>query len=318
MSLTRSISAATKLAVVSPPVKLGEAQFLDAASTLATLDSLPTLRTLLDRSAGVRESYSTREHESMVLRQFDQYPFAEALTRRSCILGPSGFRILLGFHDLAKVPENLSSGSSESMSKEAQHSRTAAVLETFKNSLPIESSQVKLMQSLVAADLLGPLVKGLMPEQVDIDDRIQFGRYLRDNWNPATYQKLTANFLEYARNSQVSEQRETELVHDLVKKVVTTANSLGLSPREYFYMQTVYYQCDSSSYTADATSEEKRGIAALDFLYKPNPALKNQSDQLFVFSESKGRLEFSEPYERVISRVERLLEQPEVTKALIY
>jgi hypothetical protein len=237
-----------------------------------------------------------------VLNQFASYPFAEALNNRGCCLDTRAFRALLSFHDLNKVPPE--GPEAANMRKESQHDRSGEVIDKFRALLPVSDAQHRLVKGIVAAQILGPLVKAVLPNQVPVKHRLELGLALRDNWNSHSYRKGCELFLEHAKNSEVSPTNKQILIDDTVERVIRGARQFGVSATEFLYLCTIYYQCDTASYTADAASASQRGIVSLDFLYQLDPKSKHPSDALFLFDQEQGRLKFREPYETIHRQIQ--------------
>lgn len=269
--------------------------FVSSQSTLAHLETRPELREMFMRSAGVREGYSTREHTEMVLNQFASYPFAEALQKRAAAVSAPAFRMLLALHDLDKVPEEGSTA--DLMKKHQQHGRTSAVMDRFRDLLPISDAEHRIMKSLVSADIFGSFFKGLLPVQVPGALRHEHGKLLRESWSRHSYRKACDSFLSYAIQSEINPQARGELLDIAACKIQRAAKASGLPAMEYLYLATVYYQCDTTAYTSDAYSGQQRGILSLDFMYQRNTRAKHPDQALFKFCDDAGRLKFREPFE---------------------
>lgn len=82
-----------------------------------------------------------------------------------------------------------------------------------------------------------------------------------------------------------------------ISDLVSNANFANLEIITFFKFMTIYYQSDTSSYTADAG-----GYPYLEYLYEYNGNMKK-------YDTSRGRLVFSEIYEKRFTSLEKALVQ---------
>lgn len=121
------------------------------------LKSSPYLKTIYEMSAGVGEGYTTEQHTTMGMEQFEKY-FSSKF--KSSFLTREDFRLLFAFHDIGKPVAFYSEGSTY-----AQHEYTKKVLSYALQATGIQSSKADTIVSLVDQDILGEYFQGKVEAQ---------------------------------------------------------------------------------------------------------------------------------------------------------
>jgi hypothetical protein len=265
------------------------------------------LRTLLNYSAGVREDFTVGAHTEMVLDRLQRYPFFH----ESGIAEARGFdnltrdlmQLTICYHDLNKLPKGV-----QRTSKEEEHARAISLLESYQERLGLSDRSIKLMSTLIEAEVLGPFMKDVLPARPTTEEKARFLVELSSLPDEQKVAALRDRAGEWERATAAAPPGPAELEEVFgaaLDRLTLMAERNNISPREMLYYISIFYQCDCSAYTMDAVAVSRRGIPSMEFLFARDPAASKLTDPLLVYSPEKGRLLFAESYEPLMCELER-------------
>jgi hypothetical protein len=263
---------------------------------LSAMNAEPSLRRLLDDSAGVFEGYTVGLHHAFALEQLRKYRLGESLpiadSPTSPHIGARGLVAVLGTHDLAKFVPN------EEKNKSNEHRRTLEVLDRMRDVLPFSDVQWNLVRDLIANNDLGDLFRGVVTEAPPIKEKkAVFERLHTRGLTEAEYLSIVADWerhaIEHARPPEEIAARVTSCADSFRMR----AELVGVTPSELLRYQLAMFQSDVSSYTWDACARGVRGSPSLDYLFVRGEPFDGRL--IFKNCDAEDRLRFSPFFERV-------------------
>ena len=255
------------------------------------LKILPPVSASFPLQAVCFEKTTIGEHTERVLEGY--HPFQNALAGRApqCF-GNNRIRLLLGVHDVCKrIPDD----EGFVLDKGIQHTRTTSFIRDHAHHLPFSVQQREIAIALIESDIFGGLFKSIFPCFPRGEAKLQLLERLKstDNWG-SVYREQVAQWEAFVASYKREDVVEREVTR-AVGVVRDCASHLGILPREFLYLATIFPQVDAMAYTWLL-----RSTPSLEYIL----ALYDQDPVRFEFSHDYGRMLFSPPYEEVYRRFE--------------
>ena len=274
-----------------------------ATEIILTAGKDPCLRELLNTPTQLFEGHTIGEHTEMVLGRLYMYPFLNEKSQSSYpwSLSHREFALAYLLHDLGK---RLPDAANLDMSKEAQHQRTLTILHHYRPVLPVTDDQLRVLVALIDGDPLGVPFRQCLPHRPSVQEKEQLRDQLTACPDLGAYFSCVDSWERRAAEQSIPEEESTNFLRKAAVEIRTKAHALGMDPLQFLHYQTIFFQCDASSYTWDARTPDRRGVPSLDFMFQRNKLAQSPDNLLFKFDHTRGRLCFSPPFEKLYQTIE--------------